>query len=174
MKELVFKKSVFKAVKLVALSSLLMSVGIYLITSGETHKQVIGWVNAILFGFTLLVGIAQLFDRRPQLIANESGLYERLSLTAPIPWSAIEHISLKRVGTFLSKQDFAEVRLTPFSGESLSSTIKRRPIGRQHLTHDALILALPLSQLEGNPKKIITDLEAMHQANQPVSSVDGK
>lgn len=170
MKNLVLRKSVFKALKLVLLSSLLLAVGVYLIASGQPSKQVIGWVNAVLFGFTLLAGLAQLFDRRPQLVADENGLYERMSLTEPIEWSAVDSIVYKKVGTFLSRQHLAEVTLKPFSGESLASKIKVRPFSKPQDERQPLKLALLLTPLEGNAVEIVNRLTAIKESRTGTAS----
>ena len=172
MENIVLKKSPLKALKLVILSSLLLTMGIYLIASGEATKQIIGWVNAVLFGFTFLAGIMQLFDRRPQLVADENGLFERVNLTGPIAWSAIETISHKRVGTLFSKQHFAEVTLKPLSGESLAAKIKQRPFAKPQQPNDPFRLALLLTPLEGKPGEIVNRLNALKAANTGMASVE--
>ncbi|MBD3581868.1 STM3941 family protein [Flavobacterium selenitireducens] len=161
MEKMELKKSVFKALKLVILSSLLLAMGVYLIASGESGKQAIGWVNAVLFGFTLLAGLSQVFDRRVQLSADRNGLYERMSLTEPIDWSAIESIVYKKAGTIFSSQHFAEVTLRTSSDESLASKIKVRPFSKPQDGRQPLKINLLLTPLEGKPREIVEKLNQL-------------
>ncbi|MEH0154697.1 STM3941 family protein [Limibacter armeniacum] len=88
MKELKLYKSPWKALKMILLCSLFVSLGIILLIYTEAPK-IVGWLNIGLFGLGLPIGLFHLFDRRPQIIINEIGIYDRTTNQGFINWEVI-------------------------------------------------------------------------------------
>jgi hypothetical protein len=85
MKEYKLYESPLKAVKLILLCSILVFGGIWLITSTDAPAWV-GWLNIGFFGPGYLAGLYQLLDRRPQIIINSIGIFDRTTHQDFINW----------------------------------------------------------------------------------------
>ena len=55
------------------------------------------WLCIIFFGLGYFVGFFNLFDRRPQIIINEYGIYDRTFDLGVINWKVIKNAYLKRI-----------------------------------------------------------------------------
>ncbi len=96
MKEIKLYKSRWRAIKLLLLSSIFVIGGIWLITSTDDSKWV-GWMSIIFFGLGLPIALFHLFDRRPQIVINEIGIYDRTTKLDFINWELIEDAYLTDV-----------------------------------------------------------------------------
>lgn len=81
-------KSPWKAVKLILLCSIFVFGGIFLLRYPDAPKWV-AWLNIIFFGLGYPVGLFHLFDRRPQIIINEIGIFDRMAYGDFINWEVI-------------------------------------------------------------------------------------
>lgn len=81
-------KSRRKAAKLLLPSSLFVFAGIYLMNQPNTSKAM-AWLCILFFGLGILLGLFQLLDRRPQIIVNELGLFDRTIHQDFINWEII-------------------------------------------------------------------------------------
>lgn len=92
MAELKFYKSSSKAVKLIAISSLFVAIGISFIIEYKTgtSKNTMGWFGTCFFGLGIPIGIYQLFDRRAQIIITENGIWDRTTNESEIIWEQIK------------------------------------------------------------------------------------
>jgi hypothetical protein len=96
MKEIKLYKSPWKAIKLLILSSIFISIGIWLITSTNSPKW-IGWMSISFFTLGYSTGLFDLFDRRPQIKMNELGIWVRAIEQDTINWEIIQNASLTSV-----------------------------------------------------------------------------
>jgi hypothetical protein len=86
MEEIKLYKAKTKAVKLLALTIPFVVGGIWLIT---IDKGLVGWLGTLFFGLGIPIGIFHLFDKRPQIIINESGIWDRTTKQDIIKWEQI-------------------------------------------------------------------------------------
>ena len=92
MNEIKLYKSKKKALKLFLLSAPFIALGIWLIVrvdSGETDR-IIGWITTCFFGLAIPLGLFHLFDKKPQVIINEIGIYDRTTHDEFINWEIIQ------------------------------------------------------------------------------------
>ncbi|NVO12157.1 MAG: hypothetical protein HXX16_19520 [Bacteroidales bacterium] len=89
MTEIRLYKSPWRALKLLLISSVFVIIGIYLINQTDSSRFM-AWLTICFFGLGLPVGLIQLFDRRPQIIINEIGIYDRTTRLETINWSIIK------------------------------------------------------------------------------------
>ncbi len=64
-------------------------VGGYFILTGKDTPKWIGWFNVCFFGLGYPIGLFHLFDRRPQIIINELGIFDRTTYEKFINWEVI-------------------------------------------------------------------------------------
>lgn len=81
-------KSPWKAVKLMLLCSIFVFTGLFLLTTPDAPKWV-GWLSICFFGLGYPVGLFHLLDRRPQIIINEIGIFDRTTYRDFINWEVI-------------------------------------------------------------------------------------
>ena len=92
MTEIKLYKSKKKALKLFLLAAPLIFGGIWLINrdGGTETDQIMGWIGTCFFGLAIPIGIFHLFDKRPQVIINEIGIYDRTTHSEFINWETIK------------------------------------------------------------------------------------
>ena len=88
MSEIKFYKSPWRSVQLLLLCSIFVASGIWMLTSSDAPRWA-GWLNALFFGLGIPIGLFHLFDRRPQIIINELGIFDRTAYTDFINWEVI-------------------------------------------------------------------------------------
>jgi len=93
MKEIKLFKSPWKSIKLIFLCSIFVFGGIFLLRQSEAPKW-IGWLNICFFGLGYPVALFHLADRRPQIIINEIGIFDRTTYSNFINWSVIQNAYL--------------------------------------------------------------------------------
>lgn len=89
MKEIKLYKSPRRAIKLILLCSIFVGVGLLGILTGQMPAW-IAWLNIGFFGLGYPVGLSHLFDRRPQIIINETGIFDRTTSSDFINWQIIQ------------------------------------------------------------------------------------
>ncbi len=79
MTEIKIYKSRKKVLKLFLLATPLIMIGIWMIIRADSSEmqRILGWIGTCFFGLAILVGLFHLFDKRPQIIINEIGIYDR-------------------------------------------------------------------------------------------------
>jgi hypothetical protein len=82
-------KSPLKAIKLILLSSLFVFAGIFMLHQTDAPKF-IAWLCILFFGLGYPLGLFQLLDRRPQIIINELGIFDRTIHKDFINWDIIQ------------------------------------------------------------------------------------
>ncbi len=88
MKEYNLYKSRRKAVKLLLPSSLFVVAGVFLLNQPNTSKFM-AWSCILFFGMGIPLGLFQILDRRPQIIINELGIFDRTIHKDFINWEII-------------------------------------------------------------------------------------
>lgn len=91
MSEIKLYKSPIKGLKIVALSLPFIAIGIWMVTKEhiEMFMYLMGWASIFFFGLGLIIGFIQTFDKRPQIIITETGIWDRTTNQDEIKW---EHI----------------------------------------------------------------------------------
>jgi hypothetical protein len=99
MTEIKLYKSPWKAIKIFALTIPFVIVGVWMITGVESDatQRIIGWISCLFFGLGIPVGLFHLLDRRPQIIINELGIFDRTTHHEFINWTLIEDAYLTQV-----------------------------------------------------------------------------
>lgn len=89
MTEIKLYKSPWKAVRVILLCSIFVALGVWGILTGHMPSWV-AWLNIGFFGLGYPVGFFHLFDRRPQIIINETGIFDRTTHKDFINWGIIQ------------------------------------------------------------------------------------
>ena len=92
MTELKLYKTTSKGLKLIGMSLPFILIGVWMIFESPegTSKYIMGWVSTCFFGLGIPIGLFQSFDKRPQIIINESGIWDRNTNQDEIKWEQIE------------------------------------------------------------------------------------
>jgi hypothetical protein len=111
-------KSPWKALRLLILATPFVGGGIWMVLcdSNSNWEKFWGWIAFIFFGSGYTIGFYHLFDRRPQIIIDENGIWDRTTNQDKIKWRQIrkvyavsihgqKFISLKVDKTFIWKKE---------------------------------------------------------------------
>jgi len=92
MTEIKLYKSNKKVLKLFLLATPLITAGIWMINreGGTETDRIMGWIGTCFFSLAIPVGLFHLFDKRPQVIINEIGIYDRTTHDEFINWEIIK------------------------------------------------------------------------------------
>ena len=88
MTEIKLYKSPWRAIKLIVLCSVFVAGGYFMLQDSDAPKWA-AWINIFFFGLGFPVGLFHLFDRRPQIIINELGIFDRMIYNKFINWEVI-------------------------------------------------------------------------------------
>jgi hypothetical protein len=161
-KEVKLYKSPWKALKLILLCSIFVALGIWLLTTADTPRW-IAWLNIGFFGLGYPVGFFHLLDRRPQIIINELGIFDRTTNQDVINWEIIQDAYLVDV----HGQKF----ICLIVDENFEPSRKK---GRAHRTMAGLNktlgfqeLNISLGQLKIDEQKLGQFIMAMARADKP-------
>jgi hypothetical protein len=121
MLELKFYKSPWKATKLILLSLPFVLFSLYdIVSHNQTMPSALSWFCLCFFGLGIPLGLFNLFDKRPELIISEDGIFDRLTTKQFINWDFIKDSYLKEIdttgrfgGPVYSKQIFICLVLDP-------------------------------------------------------------
>lgn len=90
MQEIRLYKSPWKAIRIILLAAPFIAFSAYSIID---HKNNIptypAWLCLCFFGLAIPIGLFQLFDKRPQIIINENGIFDRMAYKDFINWKLI-------------------------------------------------------------------------------------
>lgn len=91
MTEIKLYKSTARGLKLMGLCLPFVSVAVWMISREPygTTDYIWGWVCACLFGLGFPVGLSLIFDKRPQIIMTENGIWDRTTKQDEIKWEQI-------------------------------------------------------------------------------------
>ncbi len=93
MTEIKLYKSKKKALKIFLFATPLIAAGIWMINrdGGTETDLIMGWIGTCFFSLAIPVGLFHLLDKRPQMIINENGIFDRtLMHNEFINWETIE------------------------------------------------------------------------------------
>lgn len=68
-----------------------VAIGLWMIMDNHygTIGNIMGWVGTCFFGLVIPVGLFQTFDRRPQIIISENGIWDRTTNQDEVKWEQI-------------------------------------------------------------------------------------
>jgi len=91
MTELKLYKTTSKGLKLIGMSVPFVIIGVWMIleSPGGTTDYIMGWIGTCFFGLGIPIGLMQSLDRRPQIIINENGIWDRTTKQDEIKWEQI-------------------------------------------------------------------------------------
>jgi len=84
-------KSKWKAIKLLLLACPFIAASVYDLWYNTTMMpDWLSWLSLCFFGLAIPMGLFTFFDRRPQIIINETGIFDRLAYKDFINWNIID------------------------------------------------------------------------------------
>lgn len=92
MTEVKLYKTTLRGLRILALTIPFVAIGIRMIfeKSVGSFEYIMAWTGTCFFGLGIPVGIFQTFDKRPQIIINENGIWDRTTNQAEIKWEQIK------------------------------------------------------------------------------------
>lgn len=92
---LVVRSSPWRYALLLVPSVAFVAMGAVLVT--RTPHAVVGWLNLGFFGLCTVVFLWQIVDRRPRLVIDERGVFDRTLGVGIIPWSEIVAVEARAI-----------------------------------------------------------------------------
>lgn len=91
MTELKIYKTTSKGLKLIGMTLPFVLIGVWMIFESQlgSTNYIMGWIGTCFFGLGIPIGLIQLFDRRPQILINENGIWDRTTKQDEIKWEQI-------------------------------------------------------------------------------------
>lgn len=91
MTEIKLYKTTTKGLKIIGMCLPFVAIGLWFITQEPigTTNYIMGWVGTCFFGLGIPVGLFQTFDRRPQIIISENGIWDRTTNQDEVKWEQI-------------------------------------------------------------------------------------
>jgi len=91
MTELKLYKTTTKGLKIIGMSIPFVVIGVWMILQEPTGttNYIVGWLCTCFCGLGIPVGLFQSFDRRPQIIISENGIWDRTTNQDEIKWEQI-------------------------------------------------------------------------------------
>jgi len=132
-------------------------VGGYLMIMDDDALQWIGWFNIFFFGLGYPVGLFHLLDRRPQIIVNEVGIFDRTTYEKFINWEVIW-------GAYpisISGEKFICLEVDPKYEPSRRKGKVARSISRLNKELGAQELNISLGQVAVDQRKLVEFILAM-------------
>ena len=151
-------KSPWRAIKLMLLCSIFVVGGYFIVIGTDTPKW-IGWFNICFFGLGYPVGLFHLFDRRPQIIINKLGIFDRTTYDKFINWEVIW-------GAYpmsISGEKFICLEVDPTYEPSLKKGKVARTFSKLNKTIGAQELNISLGQVSVDQKRLTNFIIAMTQ-----------
>ncbi len=162
MKEIKIYKSKWRAIKLILLCSIFVVLGLWGIRTGSMPTWV-AWLNIGLFGLCYPIGLFHLFDKRPQIIINQTGIFDRMANKDFIGWDVIKDAYLINI----FRQKFIclvlDENFKPLQTQSKlfqQAAILNEAIGAQKVN-------ISLGQVNINPKQLTDFILLMRDATNP-------
>lgn len=92
MTEVKLYKKPLKGLKIFALSIPFIAIGIFSISKDPigTTDYIMGWICTCFFGLGIPIGLFQTFDKRPQIIITEGGIWDRTTKQDELKWEQIK------------------------------------------------------------------------------------
>ncbi|HOI90953.1 MAG TPA: STM3941 family protein [Candidatus Rifleibacterium sp.] len=93
---LTVKNSILRSLKVIAASLLFVWLAWTFLIPGDEGNKVIAWGCFLLFSFTLIKGVCNLFDRRAKILIDANGIYFPGRKRSIIDWSEIKEFQIER------------------------------------------------------------------------------
>lgn len=93
---LTVKNSILRSLKVIAASLLFVWIAWTVLIPGDEGNKVIAWGCFLLFSFTLIKGVCNLFDRRAKILIDANGIYFPGRKRSIIDWSEIKEFEIER------------------------------------------------------------------------------
>jgi hypothetical protein len=115
MYEIKIYKSKWQAVKIILLGSPFVAIALYdILTHSIDMPRALDWSSLCFFGLCIPLGLYNLFDNRPEIIINNTGIFDRQTTRDFVNWNLIENAFVKEMRvSALSKQVFLCIMLIP-------------------------------------------------------------
>jgi hypothetical protein len=91
MTEIKLYKTTTKGLKIIGMCLPFVVLGLFLLSDATygTTNYVMSWLCICFFGLGIPVGLFQTFDRRPQIIITENGIWDRTTNQDEVKWEQI-------------------------------------------------------------------------------------
>jgi hypothetical protein len=91
MTEIKLYKTTTKGLKIIGMCLPFVAIGLWMIMDNPygSTEYVMGWVGTCFFGLGLPVGLFQTFDKRPQIVITENGIWDRTTNQDEVKWEQI-------------------------------------------------------------------------------------
>ena len=165
MQELKIYKSPWKAIRMMLLCSVFVVPSVLLLTLGGDKSWQL-WLGAGFFGLGYPVGIFQLLDRRPQIIVNEVGIFDRTAHHDFINWELIEDAYLVE----MHRQPFICLVVDEAFAPSRTKGKLRRGLAELNKSLGFQELNISLGAVSTNPVRLAAFILAMRTAEKPERS----
>jgi len=157
--EIKLYKSRWQAMKLILLCLPFVLIALYFITHNDQDK-VMSWLCLCFFGLGIPFGLFNLLDRRPPIIMNQEGIYNRMGYKDVLRWEWMKEVYLKDISTSrygLSKQTFICLAIYPKAEALLRKFV-------EEMGYPGVSISLgPLQKIDAG--KFVEFLKAMSVAN---------
>jgi hypothetical protein len=91
MTEIKLYKTTTKGLKIIGMCLPFVAIGLWMIMDNPygSTEYVMGWVGTCFFGLGLPIGLFQTFDKRPQIVITENGIWDRTTNQDEVKWEQI-------------------------------------------------------------------------------------
>ena len=155
-------KSPKKALKLLLGCAVFVGLGVLMLRDPTTPKGA-AWAGIVFFGLGLPLAIYQLLDRRPQIIINELGVFDRTAHRDFINWEIIQDAYLSGV----HKQPFLCLVVDEAFEPSRSKGKFRRGVARLNKDLGFQELNLSLGSVSVDAERLAAFILTMRTATMP-------
>lgn len=162
MPEIKLYKSPWRAIKLILLCSIFVALGIWGVLTGHMSTWV-AWLNISFFGLGYPIGLFHLFDRRPQIIINDIGIFDRITYKDFINWEIIQDAYLIDI----HKQKFVCLVVDEEYKPSQTKSRVFQHIAKFGEAIGTQELNISLGQIRINPEKLTEFILQMRTASKP-------
>ncbi|WP_091477419.1 STM3941 family protein [Flavobacterium swingsii] len=91
MTEIKLYKTTTKGLKIIGMCLPFVAIGIWMIMDNPygSTEYIMGWFGTCFFGLGIPVGLFQTFDKRPQILITEKGIWDRTTNQTAVKWEQI-------------------------------------------------------------------------------------
>jgi hypothetical protein len=133
-----------------------------LFTRSDASKLV-AWLSILFLGLGYPIGLFQLFDRRPQIIINEVGIFDRTAHESFINWEIIQNAYLVEI----KGQRFICLVVGPQFEPSRSKGKFAKSISKQSKVVGGQELNIYLGSVKVNAERLTDLILSMRSADKP-------
>ena len=145
-------KSPIRALKLQAMTLPFVAIGVWMIIRSDAweYDWWIGWLCSLFFGMGIPISLYNLFDRRPHIILNETGVFDRTLHRDIINWEVIQDA----YPYVISNQKFIALIVSDEFKPSRKKSVWYQRMARMNEALGAQELNLNLSQVKADEVKL--------------------